>query len=146
MGTMKKKEITRIGGIATISGNRCYISLPRSWCGKRVFALLKDDHDRIRQREENAKVRVQTDFVNALLDGGGASVSQGNQHQSHVARFTLFLLDLGPQKFVRLLLAAIKQSPRLSFLTDYYRNSKTTWNLDTVLVASASKTSANESR
>jgi hypothetical protein len=74
---MKTKEITRIGGITTISaaGNSCYISLLRSWNGNRVFVLLKEDFDKMRRQQE----RKNTQMVGNLA---GALFSPGNQQRS----------------------------------------------------------------
>jgi hypothetical protein len=43
----KSKEITRVGGIAAIRDNICYMS----W-NKKVFALLKEDYDKMHRQEE----------------------------------------------------------------------------------------------
>lgn len=69
---MKSKEIIRVGGIAAQCGDNCHIILPRSFLGKRVFALLKEDYDKMRRQEEPKK-NVQV----------GKFASQGNQRCSN---------------------------------------------------------------
>lgn len=66
------KEITRIGGIATLSndGRYSYIALPKSWNRKRVFALLKEAFDIMEKQQEKANVKTVGTFATALIEGG----------------------------------------------------------------------------
>jgi hypothetical protein len=49
----------------------CSIILPRSWNGKRVFAVLKDQWDEMQRRQERKNTQMVGRFVTALSESGG---------------------------------------------------------------------------
>jgi hypothetical protein len=70
--TKTKDDVTRIGGIATLSsdGQYSYIVLPRSWNKKRVFVFLKSNYDEMRRQEERRSTKTVGEFARGLIEGG----------------------------------------------------------------------------
>ena len=71
-----KEDVTCIGGIATLynDGQHSCIILPRSWNGKRVFCILKDQWDKMRQQQEKEDTKMIGLFAKTLVNhnrGGG---------------------------------------------------------------------------
>jgi hypothetical protein len=62
--TTDKTPLTRIGVIPTCSN----IKVPSSWNGKRVFCILKQEYDRMREQEQKEYQRVLGVFAGALAE------------------------------------------------------------------------------
>jgi hypothetical protein len=70
----REDDVTRIGGIATLSddGQYSHIILTRSWNGKRVFALLKSEYDKMKREEQRGNTKAIGVFARGLIgDGSG---------------------------------------------------------------------------
>jgi hypothetical protein len=63
-----KDEVTRIAAIASEYGQDSHIILPRSFLGQRVFAILKSDYDKVRQREQRENTRTIGTFARSLIN------------------------------------------------------------------------------
>ena len=77
MANAKGKEITGVAAIASEcgSGLNCHIILPRSFLGKRVFAILKEQWDQMRREQERQNTRTVGTFASALVNAGGGEFS-----------------------------------------------------------------------
>lgn len=61
---MTAREIHRLSAIATSWGNGSHLVLPRGWASKRVYCLLQEEWDQVREELKQLKkpmVEVTTD-------------------------------------------------------------------------------------
>jgi putative transposon-encoded protein len=65
-----KEDVFRIAAIATPCCNAGYILVPKAWAGKRVFAILKEEYDKVRQKEEKTHAQPIAVFAAGLFSGG----------------------------------------------------------------------------
>jgi hypothetical protein len=70
--TKTEEDATQIGSIATLynDGQHSCIVLPRSWLGKKVFCVLKEEYDKMKRKEEKENARTVGTFTRALIAGG----------------------------------------------------------------------------
>lgn len=55
---MTARQIHRFLAIARQWGNSCHIIVPRAWNNKRVYCLVKEEYDVIRDQMRNLKVEI----------------------------------------------------------------------------------------
>jgi uncharacterized membrane protein (Fun14 family) len=69
-----------------------HVILPHSWVGKRVFAVLKDEYDKMRQKEEKAQAQTIGIFARSLIVGGKKNAPLISFAGSGVAGFFIGML------------------------------------------------------
>jgi len=52
------RQIHRFSAIATSWGNSTHVVGPKSWEGKRVYCLLKEEYDMVRDQMRSQKVEI----------------------------------------------------------------------------------------
>lgn len=55
---MTQREIKRLTAIATDFGNGSHLVTPVEWRGLKIYAVVKDEWDQVREICERAKVKV----------------------------------------------------------------------------------------
>ena len=58
MNQMTARQIHRFSAIATAWGNSTHVVGPKSWEGKRVYCLLKEEYDMVKDQMRSQKVEI----------------------------------------------------------------------------------------
>jgi hypothetical protein len=56
---MTARQLHRLSAIATSWGNGCHLVVPKSWENLRVYCMLRDEYDQVRDMCKRKKVFIQ---------------------------------------------------------------------------------------
>jgi hypothetical protein len=55
---MTARQIHRFSAVATPWGNSCHVVVPRGWKSRRVYCLLQDEYNVVRDQMHGLKVEI----------------------------------------------------------------------------------------
>ncbi|MFZ0222792.1 MAG: hypothetical protein WAM42_14000 [Candidatus Nitrosopolaris sp.] len=56
---MTARQLHRLSVIATSWGNGCHLVVPKSWENMRVYCMLRDEYEQVREMCERNKISIE---------------------------------------------------------------------------------------
>jgi hypothetical protein len=56
---MTARQLHRLSAIATAWGNGCHLVVPKGWENKRVYCMLRDEYDQVREMCKQNRISIQ---------------------------------------------------------------------------------------
>ena len=56
---MTARQLHRLSAIATSWGNGCHLVVPKTWENKRVYCMLRDEYEQVRDMCERNKISIE---------------------------------------------------------------------------------------